>query len=203
MRNQKCLGIINNCFIPCQSCRLNGTDTKALGRLHKCQTGVETSRPAEGEGRGLVWERGLKFVVFVATAFVSFCWHLIKTLANVAPYTVRWVNTFRWQCCVTVSWIFQLFPALFVRPLLHLFLILISVSDSLPNTSGYHVQGEDLPFLPFSLYSGTPLQNNLPYTRKGSSQSTTRGAILIILECNYAIAFVLPGQQSRAEHTHT
>lgn len=46
MRNQKCLGIINNCFIPCQSCRLNGTNTKALGRLHRCHTGVQT----DGEG---------------------------------------------------------------------------------------------------------------------------------------------------------
>lgn len=52
MRNQKCLGIINNCFIPCQSCRLNSTDTKALGRLHRCHTGVQTDGEGEGEREG-------------------------------------------------------------------------------------------------------------------------------------------------------
>lgn len=85
MRNQKCLGIINNCFIPCQSCRLNGTDTKALGRLHRCHTGVQ----ADGEGEGEGEREAQPESVFVATAFVSFCWHLIKMLAICAPYAVR------------------------------------------------------------------------------------------------------------------
>lgn len=62
------------------------------------------------------------------------------------------------------------------------------------------VQGQ-LPCLSLSL--SFPSFKVINPTPERVADSQLRETAVIILECNYAIAFVLQGQQSRVEHTHT